>query len=453
MFYEIEQSIDELIETIGKIRQNRETNASTVKEQKILIENEIRELRTKIEKHLDKLQESLMKELTETEKGITVETLKLLVALDEKQKELTEHQTNIVNIKMYASDLQAYLAVKQIDKDVETQDTCIQSIINSNSLNQNKLSYMIDNGLKTITTSIQKLGEVVVESMPCELTFVRKKDKQVQMMVADLSPPMSVYNIQLKLKQKISIKGNLIKGCSLLPDGRIVLSCIDTNTVSFINKEGIELFQIGKDKTGSRTCDTVYVKYNNCVAVSSGPGSNGCIAMIDIESQKVMRTISMDTGVYGMAVTDRTLYYCTETKGLKMLHLTNNYVRHIISRKRFNVHYVAIYDNQLYYTGYYAHTVICCSLLGTTQWIFKNYRVLCGPLGISVDNDGNVYVVGFDSNNVVVISPDGKLCRQVLSSEDGLRNPRVLDYDKSTNRLLVVNENKSAFLFDVTSGH
>jgi hypothetical protein len=39
MFNEIERSIDELIETIGKIRQNRETNASAVKEQKILVEN------------------------------------------------------------------------------------------------------------------------------------------------------------------------------------------------------------------------------------------------------------------------------------------------------------------------------------------------------------------------------------------------------------------------------
>jgi hypothetical protein len=42
MFNEIEQLIDELIETIGKIRQNRETNVSAVKEQKILVENEIR---------------------------------------------------------------------------------------------------------------------------------------------------------------------------------------------------------------------------------------------------------------------------------------------------------------------------------------------------------------------------------------------------------------------------
>jgi hypothetical protein len=49
LFNEIEQLIDELIETIGKIRQNRETNASAVKEKKILTENEIRELRRKIE--------------------------------------------------------------------------------------------------------------------------------------------------------------------------------------------------------------------------------------------------------------------------------------------------------------------------------------------------------------------------------------------------------------------
>jgi hypothetical protein len=37
-----------------------------------------------------------------------------------------------------------------------------------------------------------------------------------------------------------------------------------------------------------------------------------------------------------------------------------------------------------------------------------------------------------------------------LSSKDGLVNPCVLEYDKSTNRLLVVNGERTAFLFDVT---
>jgi hypothetical protein len=42
-------------------------------------------------------------------------------------------------------------------------------------------------------------------------------------MVAEISPPLSVDNIQLKLKQKININGRNIRGCSLLPDGRMVL--------------------------------------------------------------------------------------------------------------------------------------------------------------------------------------------------------------------------------------
>ena len=450
MFTEIEHLIKEMIETIGKIRQNRETNSSAVKEQKRIIEIEIQELRIKINTHLDRLQEDLMKELDEAETHVTDTTHELLISLDEKQKELTEYQTNIVNIEKYASDLQTFLAVKQIEKDVEAQDTCLQSLVNSDRLNQVKLAYKIDTDLKNITTSIQKFGEVVVESKLCELTFVRKKEKQAQMMVADLTPPMSVENIQLNLKQKMDIKGTYITGCSLPPNDRMALSCCSSNTVSFIKTDGVELFQIRRDKTGSCTYDIVYIKENNSVAVSSGSGDNKCIAIIDIESQEVMTAISMDTNIYGMAIRGRTIYYCAGNKGLKMLNLSDKSVSDIISSGMTKVCYVATSGDKLYYTNTNTHTVTCCDLHGTTQWEFKDTRVLQGPVGISVDNGGNVYAAGFTFNNVVIISPDGQLHRQLLSSNDGLRNPRVLDYDRSTNRLLVVNSSSTAFLFDVT---
>ena len=86
--------------------------------------------------------------------------------------------------------------------------------------------------------------------------------------------------------------------------------------------------------------------------------------------------------------------------------------------------------------------MICCDLQGTTQWEFKDERVLKYPLGISADNDGNVNVADGDSINVVVISPDGQRHRQLLFS----------NYERSTNRLLVVNQSDTAFLFDVTRG-
>jgi hypothetical protein len=328
----------------------------------------------------------------------------------------------------------------------------LQSLVNSDSLNQTKLTYKIDTGLKNITNSIQKFAEVVVESKPCEMVVVRRKDKEAQMMVAELSPPMSVGNIQLNLKQKINVKVTNIRGCSLLPGGEMVFSCIESSTVRFINKEGIESFQIGKDKTGTGTFDTVYIKDNNSVAISRVRGINRCIVIIDIESQKVMTTISIDTFIYGMAVRGRTIYYCTKGKGLKMLNLSDKSVSYIINSNMPGVHYVATSGDKLYYTNFNTHTVTCCDLHGTTQWEFKDERVLQCPLGITVDNDGNVYVVGFSSNNVVFISPNGQRHRQLLSSKNGLNNPRVLDYCKSTNRLLVVNIKSTAFLFDVTRG-
>ena len=452
MLNETEHLIKGVIEYIGKIRQNRGTNSSSVKEQKRIIENEIQELRTKINTHLDRLHENMMTELDEAEKHVTDETREILVSLDQKQKELTEYQTNIVNMKKYASDLQTFIAVKQLEKEVETQDTYIQSLINSDSLNQTKLSYKIDTGLKNITTSIQKFAEVVVESKPCEMVFVRRKDKQAQMMVAELSPPMSVENMQLNLKQKINTEGTNITGCSLLPDGRMVLSCYNPSTVRFINKEGIESFQIGKDKTGSSIYDTVYITDDNAVAVSSGWGSNRCITIIDIENKEGMTTISMDTNIYGMAVRGRTIYYCAWDKGLKMLNLSDRSVIDIISSDMTCVCYVATSGDKLYYTNCNTHTVTCCDLHGTTQWEFKDERVLQRPFGITVDNDGNVYIVCHRSNNVVVISPDGQRHRQLLSSKDGLSYPHALDYDKSTNMLLVVNPSSKAFLFNVTRG-
>jgi hypothetical protein len=91
-------------------------------------------------------------------------------------------------------------------------------------------------------------------------------------MLAELSPPMSVANIQLNLKQKINTKGTDIRGCSLLPDGKMVFSCFISSTVRFVNKEGVELFQIDEGKPGANTYDTVYITDNNSVAVLSGWG-------------------------------------------------------------------------------------------------------------------------------------------------------------------------------------
>jgi DNA-binding beta-propeller fold protein YncE len=85
--------------------------------------------------------------------------------------------------------------------------------------------------------------------------------------------------------------------------------------------------------------------------------------------------------------------------------LNDQSVRDIINSDMSYVDYVATSGDILYYTNVNTHAVTCCDLHGTTQWEFKDNRALHGPLGISADNDGNVYVVDHVSRNIVVISP------------------------------------------------
>ncbi|CAC5414297.1 unnamed protein product [Mytilus coruscus] len=62
-FYEIEQTLLEVVENIKRLSTNRKENLKSLKDKKREIEAEIRQNRTKIIDHLDKLQDNLIKRI------------------------------------------------------------------------------------------------------------------------------------------------------------------------------------------------------------------------------------------------------------------------------------------------------------------------------------------------------------------------------------------------------
>ena len=58
-------------------------------------------------------------------------------------------------------------------------------------------------------------------------------------------------------------------------------------------------------------------------------------------------------------------------------------------------------------------------------------------------------MAGYETNNVVVLSPEGKTCRQILTKSDGLDKPYSLRINIDRSELLVCNENGLAFLFSL----
>jgi DNA-binding beta-propeller fold protein YncE len=86
---------------------------------------------------------------------------------------------------------------------------------------------------------------------------------------------------------------------------------------------------------------------------------------------------------------------------------------------------------------------------GERLWEYKDVSLLNGPRSVTVDNQYNTYVTSFTSNAVVVVEPDGRQGRQLISSDDGLNGPAGIYFVKSKNSLLVTNYDGLAFLYDM----
>jgi outer membrane protein assembly factor BamB len=59
-------------------------------------------------------------------------------------------------------------------------------------------------------------------------------------------------------------------------------------------------------------------------------------------------------------------------------------------------------------TDWKVNTIYCYTLTGQEIWTFKDENVLRTPMGIALGKNRNVFVAGMETNNVVVLSPDGK---------------------------------------------
>jgi DNA-binding beta-propeller fold protein YncE len=141
------------------------------------------------------------------------------------------------------------------------------------------------------------------------------------------------------------------------------------------------------------------------------------------------------------------LVFCSIGKGLRKVYLKDESIVEIVDFDANLCSRVTSFNDRLYYTDSNRGEVVCCDINGTIVWTFTNTSVSKDQHSIAVDNYGNVYVVGPRSANVIVISPDGKKHKQLLSKTDRLDNPWALHYDWKTRQLLVTNSTESQLTY------
>ncbi|CAC5380247.1 unnamed protein product [Mytilus coruscus] len=97
---------------------DREANLVEIKQQHLKSLNDIKDIRRQINSRLDKLEKAMIDNLNSTETQVKLKIETLFYKLSEKMKLIELLRTNLMIVKQHASDLQAFIGSKMLEKDV-----------------------------------------------------------------------------------------------------------------------------------------------------------------------------------------------------------------------------------------------------------------------------------------------------------------------------------------------
>ncbi|CAC5389027.1 unnamed protein product [Mytilus coruscus] len=155
---------------------------------------------------------------------------------------------------------------------------------------------------------------------------------------------------------------------------------------------------------GSLTSYIHFIEESQKLVVTSGRDKS--ITIIDMKNRKTEKLINFGSWIYGVAHKDGKLVYNGYNRGICVVSLDNVFITQLVNATLSKYSSIVIWLDQLYYIN--NDSVTCCDLQRTLKWKLERKPFLRGARGITLDNHGRVYVSGFESHNVVVISADGK---------------------------------------------
>ncbi|VDI39821.1 Hypothetical predicted protein [Mytilus galloprovincialis] len=327
-------------------------------------------------------------------------------------------------------------------------------MITNKSLENVDMQLTIDDKIQDFLKSVGKFGSIIIRESPSICTNMSsKKTRQAQ-----ISAPytmQSVNNISVEFNKKLNTLCSWPNGCTITRKGWcIFIDYFDYNEkLVAINAHGKTEFTIKLSNLYYSALD-VEVINDNTVAVSTGETYGNRqyrgVIVVDLTDKKVIKFIKLPGETYGIKHDGTSLICCVKDTDL-----------HVISYKDYSVKittipntvvpadsYVTTHADTILFTNPNKNEIVCCFYDGTLAWEFNN-DILKTPRGITVDDKGNIFVVGRKSCNVLIISPDGKQYKQILNKENGLNDPHAIFFDKLRNQLLVANGSTDAFLYNI----
>jgi hypothetical protein len=383
--------------------------------------------------------------MVSVEQNLQVELKKVLVVMETKRTDFDNIRQDVNKIKKYASDLQTFIGVNEITSVVDGEVKKQKGAFNYDRF-ELKLDFLSE--LESFVKDVSKFGVVSVAKKHCSTSLVKEAELQAQIPQESklgVTPQLTrktTVNFQTKVQRRVGIAG-----CDILPDGKLL----------FVEKEGKRLLMFSNN--GNYEKDIVRFSGNpyevsytgeNIVAVAIYDKRE--VVFVNVITNTFINTVEVGHACFG------TDFNLNRLAIRAIQSTTSSHIVYLDPKGKFidrvtipgaNSAHISLRHDTIKCTDWKDNTIYSYTLTGQHMWTFKDENVLRAPMGIALDKNRNVYVAGMGTNNVVVLSPDGKNCKQILTKSDGSNRPRSLRINIDRDELLVCNGRGPAFLFSL----
>ena len=441
----IEKDLEDIDAAFEKMKSYITNNITDIDQQKRNFLSDIADMRKLLNDHLDKIEKQTVEEMVSVEQNLQVELKNVLVVMETKRTYFDNIRQDVNKAKKYASDLQTFIAVNEMTSVVDGEVKKQKWAFNYDLF---ELKLDLTSELESFVKDVSQFGVVTVTKKLCSTTLVKEAELQAhipqesKLCVTPQFTKKTTFNFQTEVNGSVRIIG-----CDILPDGKLVIvERKDKRLLKFSNNGNYEKEIV---RFSGIPCDVSYTG-ENIVAVTIVDKHE--VVFVNVITDSITNTVDVGHECWGTdfnmnhlairviqsSTSNHIVYLDPKGKVIDRVNIPGNTSARISLR-----------GGTIKCTDWKANTIDCYTLTGQQIWTFKDENVLREPRGIALDKTGNVYVAGRETNNVVVLSPDGNNCREILAKSNGLDRPFSLRINIDRNELLVCNKRGLGFLFSL----
>jgi hypothetical protein len=421
------KEFDHMTETLETLVSNREDNRKVLQQSETSIIHQISVMKSKLLKHIDELEQKLITKLTsikeENETKIKKEKdemSRLVSCLKDEKQELEFH-------KNHSSNNQLFVVLRKQITNIQKTDTKIQEM--TSTIEDIDIEFEENKNFQ-----IETIGSISEITRPCPIQYKSMKAQQPQVQ-QDRTKTLTEFRKdgQVKLKHGVAYS---LSDMAVTSDNKLLI-CNDHSKCPKV--------YIYKD----------YKTYEDEISFSSPPYGITVvpctdkavvtlprvdyIQFINTTNNTKDKKVQIGEECYGVTAIKDKIYLGGNNKVI-ILDINGSRVREVQTDGDCNWGLLYKRNDQVLLRQF--GRLCCISLDGQVKYRYD----ISGGDGLTVDQQGYIYISGLLSNNIHRLSPDGTFRDIVLSKRDGIDGPLGITFNNDFTKLIAISRRGESVL-------